>query len=534
MSDISAEINLGKGEAKSLTEDPVFMKQALDSAPGMIAIVRDSDLKVIFVNSVFESYLGYSFGDLATADLFFTDLTEPYQYDRLRYQLQTVVETVARRNSYVIYKLKDKKGKIASFYLFASPVENVPIEKGLHYNFFIQPDLSNWNLPFTSFATRELFLEQFQSDNFGTFEWIIGVDRAYWSKGVYKIYEVDEAFNDITLDFVGSFVHPADKARTRSTTVNSIANGATSAIEFRIITRNNRIKIINSLARVIKNDKGEPIKFIGSIREITNQRTIESELKYKVDELYQSNRELEEFAFVASHDMQEPLRKITTFSSMLLEKYKDALEGDGMKYLSRITNSAENMKLLINDLLEFSRISKTEQPFEPVSLQRVLRHVVTELELSIEETGTVVNISTLPDIDAIPSQMMQLFTNVLSNSIKFRKPDCAPVITIVTEPVTQPEKINLNLEMDMDYHRIIVSDNGIGFDDIYADRIFKVFQRLHGKSEYPGTGIGLAICKKILEHHNGLIFAENVPDIGAKFIIILPAAQKKANYEQIN
>ena len=226
--------------------------------------------------------------------------------------------------------------------------------------------------------------------------------------------------------------------------------------------------------------------------------------------------------------MQEPLRKITTYSDRLSEKYKDVLTGDGLMYLSRMVVSAENMRSLINDLLEFSRVSKTGQTYEQVDLNEILQQVKNDLELIIEESGTEMNGNPLPVIDAIPSQMKQLFTNIIGNAIKFHKPGLAPVITIETSILPESELVKYELSKNNVYYKICIADNGIGFEEEYNTRIFQVFQRLHGKSEYPGSGIGLAICKKILEHHHGVIYAEGEVDAGARFIFILPQHQQKS------
>ncbi len=297
-------------------------------------------------------------------------------------------------------------------------------------------------------------------------------------------------------------------------------------IEFKIITAKKNIKTIHCLGRTIKNNDGVPVKFAGSLRDITAQRGIEEDLKSKVEQLYESNRELEDFAYVASHDLQEPLRKITTFSDRLSEKYKDVLSGDGAMYLSRMIAAAENMRALISDLLEFSRITKTGQVFETVSLDAVLLQVKTDLELVIEETSTVINSHPLPEVEAISSQMIQLFTNIISNAIKFHKPGVVPVLAIEASTLTNAEKLDYELTGNSVYYKVQFTDNGIGFEDEYATRIFQVFQRLHGKSEYPGSGIGLAICKKIIEHHHGIIYAQNIDGIGARFTFILPKQQK--------
>jgi len=183
------------------------------------------------------------------------------------------------------------------------------------------------------------------------------------------------------------------------------------------------------------------------------------------------------------------------------------------------------MRLLINNLLEFSRVTKSTQPFTSVNLNFILRQVKTDLELTIEETGTVINAADLPTIEASVTQMNQLFTNIINNAIKFHKPNKNPIIDIRASAITNEEKLAHHLPLRKAYHRITITDNGIGFEEEYATKIFQIFQRLHGKAEYPGSGIGLAICKKIVEHHNGIIFAENIPEQGAQFVIVLPDKQ---------
>jgi len=508
------------------TASESFFKDIAMGGPALVALIRSPDLKICFVNNQFEHHLGYTNGDLEEGEgIYFTDLLNEYLVDRLLYQLNNCLDSADARSRYVIYRLKNKNGQIGAFYLYAAPAGNDG-DKNL-YHLVLHPDLSKWDMPFTSFNSRELFLEHFNSDSFGTFEWLIEVDKVFWSIGVYRIYEVTNIHEQINNQYASSFIHPDDKARVAGEMKKALATGADITVEFKIITAKKNIKVVHTILRAIRNKEGKPIKFAGSIRDVTDHRQIEQDLKNKVEELNHSNKELEEFAYVASHDMQEPLRKITTFSDRLAEKYRDVLTGDGLMYLSRMIASAENMRALINDLLEFSRISKTGQPFELVNLDLILRQVKTDLELTIEETGTVINSNLLPKVDAVSSQMKQLFTNLIANAIKFHKTDVSPVINIEAALLTEDEKMRYELAKNMDYYKIQVTDNGIGFESEYAVRIFQVFQRLHGRSEYPGSGIGLAICKKILEYHHGVIFAENIPETGARFTFLLPKHQKK-------
>jgi light-regulated signal transduction histidine kinase (bacteriophytochrome) len=223
--------------------------------------------------------------------------------------------------------------------------------------------------------------------------------------------------------------------------------------------------------------------------------------------------------------MNEPLRKITTFIERLESKYREELGSDGKLYLNRISASVDNMRHLIDTLLEFSRTARSNQPFIPVDLNSVLKEVQTDLELKIEETATTVQVDPLPVIEAIPSQIKQLFDNLLSNSIKFKKPGMDPIIHIRCLKLSRKQKEQHHLDTGNTWFKIDFSDNGIGFEPEYSLRIFQIFQRLHGKTEYPGSGIGLAICKKIIDQHKGLIYATGEPDNGATFTIILPEHQ---------
>jgi signal transduction histidine kinase len=515
-----------------LPANDALLKSIALGGPGLVAIVRYPDMKLIFVNDQFGHYLGYTNDDLG--DVCFTDLLEAESEPRFISQLQHVRNEIAARSSYCLYSLKDRLESGMQYYLYASPLQQqASAEQDDLFYLMLQPDLSKWGMPFTSFETKELFLEQFEGEDFGTFEWLMDADKVYWSEGVYRIFEVDKTTKGLNHHFVKVFVHPNDKERVTNVLNETMANGGSLDIEFKILTAEKNVKVIHSLARVIRDGTGKQLKFTGSIRDVTNQRSIENDLKNKVEELNHSNRELEEFAYVASHDMQEPLRKITTFSDRLREKYKDVLSGDGAMYLTRMMASADNMRNLINDLLEFSRITKSVVPFTAVALDKTLAQVKTDLELIIEETGTVIKSAQLPVISAVASQMKQLFVNIINNAIKFHKPDVSPVITIESTVLGREEQIGFGLDANSRYYKIEISDNGIGFEPEYASRIFQVFQRLHGKSEYPGSGIGLAICKKIVEYHNGVIYAESQQGIGALFTIILPEHHRNGKENKI-
>lgn len=242
-------------------------------------------------------------------------------------------------------------------------------------------------------------------------------------------------------------------------------------------------------------------------------------LSHYANELARSNRELQDFAFVASHDLQEPLRKIRAFGDRLQQKYAGELHEQAGDYINRMKSAAERMSRLINDLLAFSRVTTKGQPFEEVDLNVVVHDVLEDLEVAIEEAQAEVKVETLPTISADPTQMRQLFQNLIGNALKFRKSDTQPVVEVTC---TKRTSIELNGKLIEEAGEIVVSDNGIGFDDQFVDRIFTPFQRLHGRDQYGGTGIGLAVCRRIAERHNGKISARGKPDEGSVFTVTLP------------
>ena len=291
------------------------------------------------------------------------------------------------------------------------------------------------------------------------------------------------------------------------------------------------------------------------LNNVTKQKGIDAErqktelaLEIYNRKLEASNRELEEFAYVASHDLQEPLRKIMAFGDRLRSKYYTVLDDVGQDYLARMQNAALRMQTLIGDLLNLSRISTRSQAFVPVDLQQIVAEVLKDLETSIEAQGGTIIVDTLPIVVADTVQMRQIFQNLIGNALRFHKPDSRPLIHIGTQSVEREAMRHERLDGEIvegeaigsegkaseikekssiaqTMHTIFVADQGIGFDEKYLNRIFQPFQRLHGASQYEGTGMGLAICRRIIERHGGNITARSQPGQGATFIFSLPAVQ---------
>jgi signal transduction histidine kinase len=296
--------------------------------------------------------------------------------------------------------------------------------------------------------------------------------------------------------------------------VEVVETGNSSVFEIAYQKNNNERWFLVSL---VKLEDGLTTSF----QEITQLKNYEKELKNNITQLERSNNELEQYAYVASHDLQEPLRKIRSFGSYLEESQAQNLDEKGRQYLDKIVKSAERMSVLIKDILSFSSM-KRDEGFVETDLNKVLEGVLADFDLSITQRGAVVEKDPLPTIEAIPLQMNQLFYNLIGNSLKFAKEDQKLVIRIQSSLVTEEQKKNLNLKKDMVYYEIIFSDNGIGFSEEYADQIFGLFKRLNDKQYYPGSGIGLALCKKVVENHHGLIYAKGKEMKGASFFIYLP------------
>ena len=273
----------------------------------------------------------------------------------------------------------------------------------------------------------------------------------------------------------------------------------------------------------------EKDRLVGAVvmfKDITERKRTHDALARKAAELARSNAELEQFAYVASHDLQEPLRKIQAFGDRLKGKLDALGVQDGREFLERMQSAAARMQRLINDLLTFSRvISKTGQPFVAVNLGQVTKEVLSDLEVRIEQTKAHIDVGDLPTINADPMQMRQLLQNLIGNALKFQPAEGKPLIQIQAQTVRKPYNGEASGGSEQELCEITIKDNGIGFDEKYSEKIFAMFQRLHGRTEYEGTGVGLAVCRRIADRHGGTISAKGKPGEGATFTVTLPLAR---------
>ncbi|WP_158975303.1 ATP-binding protein [Cellulophaga sp. L1A9] len=312
------------------------------------------------------------------------------------------------------------------------------------------------------------------------------------------------------------FIHPEDLPGYKESIKEAIDKKKSVDFSYRIINNSRKIKHFRTTGHF------QDDALIGVIQDITNQVKGALKLKEKNQELKRSNEELESFNRVASHDLQEPIRKIQMFISRIEDTDYDNLSERGKEFFAKITSSSERMRMLIKYLLSYSRINKTKSEFTTVSLEEIIEKVQEDLEARIKESGVDIVIDNLPTINAVPFQMEQLFNNLISNAIKYRGEE-APRIIINCKKIKRNGIPDNFVKKYKSYYRISIIDNGIGFEQEHADKIFELFQRLHQKTEYSGTGIGLAICKKITQNHGGHISAESILGKGSTFCIYLPA-----------
>ncbi len=285
-------------------------------------------------------------------------------------------------------------------------------------------------------------------------------------------------------------------------------------------------------ARSVERDQGAEPLILLAIDDVTRQYLADATIQTYLHKLEWSNRELEDFAYIASHDLQEPLRAIQAFSDRLQRKHVASLDEQALDYLTRIQKAAGRMRHLISDLLTYSRVTTQGKPFERVNLSTLAQECIADLAKRIEETKGKVEVGDLPIIDADPIQMRQLIQNLLDNGLKFHRSDVPPHVKIISH--NEPPSKNaypLLAPSGTPLCYISVQDNGIGFDEKYTDRIFSPFERLHNQNKYPGTGIGLAVCRRIVERHSGSLTAKSVLNEGSTFFITLPLKQVQQNTE---
>jgi PAS domain S-box-containing protein len=316
-----------------------------------------------------------------------------------------------------------------------------------------------------------------------------------------------------TPELFGRLLHPEDRERVLAEDKRTEATGEPFRMEYRQFTKDGRVVWIRDEAVLVRDEDGKPLYWLGVQLDVTERKRTEKELAELVEELRRSNAELEQFAYVASHDLQEPLRMMASYTQLLARRYKGNLGDDADEFIGHVVDGAHRMQAVINDLLEYSRVGKRGGSLTPTDAGAAFEAARANLRASIGESGAQVTSEGLPTVMGDRTQLVQLFQNLIGNAIKFRSED--------------PPRVHVEAERRDGEWLFAVRDNGIGIEPQYTERIFMIFQRLHSRTEYPGTGIGLAICKKIVERHGGELWVESVPGEGSTFHFTLHALEKR-------
>ncbi|WP_130733578.1 PAS domain-containing protein [Flavobacterium sp. J27] len=357
--------------------------------------------------------------------------------------------------------------------------------------------------------------------NYGSWTLNFETNECIYSDNKFRLMGFEPQSFVPTMENLVARVHEDDQEMVTEALEQAQTSGEIPTLNYRIVRKDKEIRHFKTVAKSFTDLSGSE-SMIGTTQDVTEEYNKNELLEERNYELEQNIKELSEFNHVASHDLQEPLRKIQTFISRITDKEKENLTDFGKDYLIRIEKASNRMRILINDLLQYSRTNRGDNVFSQVDLNEVLANSMLELSQNIEEKKAIITYDSFDIIEGVEFQMQQLFTNLISNSLKYSKEDAAPEIIIKYKKVKAKNEAILNDDSNDVYHKIKFKDNGIGFAQENAEKIFLLFNRLHGKTEYQGTGVGLAICKKIVENHGGFIFANGVPGKGATFTIYIP------------
>jgi len=466
-------------------------------------IISSPEGQFQFVNKRFAEMLGYTPEEILgkSSNDFFYNNEELVKIQKSRGQLKKG-ETVQKDT-----KFRRKDGSLLCTLYNATPLFD---SKGFHIgNLAMHTDITERKNFEEALARSEQRLrEALESGNIGIWDWDLKTNAVFWDERTEKMFGLEPGTFGQTYKSFEDFLNEEDIPLLEKSVKDTLEKDLPLETMFRIRLKSGSIKYISSRGHLLKDNEGKPVRLSGVCSDITNLKEVSEKLILKInEELLRSNKELENFAYVASHDLQEPLRMVSSFSQLLAKKYEDKLDKDANEYIQFVVEGASRMYELLNGLLDYSRIHTRGKSFSMVNLNHVLSKVKFNLDLSLKEKGVLIKADKLPEVFADETQMIQLFQNLISNGMKFS--EASPRIYISSK--AEEDKFILSFR-----------DNGIGIESQYFDRIFLIFQRLFPKGQYDGLGIGLSICKRIVERHGGNIGVESKLGKGSTFYFTIP------------
>ncbi|KOF01684.1 hypothetical protein OB69_15105 [Roseivirga seohaensis subsp. aquiponti] len=465
------------------------------------------DLPVDFVSNNVLELTGYSTEDFLNKRVSYDDIIHPQDRERVSFEVATA-NTIDNNNMYhhEPYRLITKNGEtkwvLDTTYIRRNTAGKVMFREGIVY------DITKQRLAEEDLRKNEALLANMsETAKIGGWELDVNTLQIDWTDETYFIYELDPSQQPNLAEGI-KYYHPDDRSKIEKAVRNAIDLKEPFDLEVKFITATGKHLWVRAIGRPITKN-GKTIKVTGTFQDITERKKTELSIQHHLQLLEQKNKELNQFAYIASHDLQEPLRTVANYVELLNWKYQDKLDADSNLYLSYITRSVERMQDLLHALLEYTSIGKYEKEPTLIDCNHILDQVKVDLSAQLEKKKVKLKINKLVQVKGYEHELRSLFQNLISNSIKYCKPDTTP-------------EIDVSVEKETNQYTFAIKDNGIGIDEKYKEKIFVIFQRLHNQDSYEGTGIGLARCRKIAELHGGKIWVDSQPNQGSTFYFSIP------------